>query len=511
MEEDDDYGFNYWQQYGDGDDVYGTSSALETAVEYEGDDISVGHVFTNKRDFLAKLAEYAMNRRFQFHRMGKKLTTLTCISDSCPWRVYIVKLEDSENYQITSANLRHICSVEDEEDRSAYRIQAKTNFLRSLKKSKFAQATDLQKLLLDNHKAMVSYWKAWESQEPDNSFALLPSYFYCLGQAYLRTITHLHMETNRFKYLFLAFSFSLSGFASMRRVIILDAAPIRGRFVGCLLIASCQDPNFQEYPLAFGIVDGENDKAWDWFFRMLNTVIPDSDDLVFVSEWHSSICAGIRRVYPKSSHGACVVHLHREVCTIFNNHDLADLVSEAACAYRVDDFHAAFAEIGRIEPECANYLEGIGFCHWTRSHFMGNRFNIMTCDVAKSVNSVVKEARELPIIPLLEFIRTTLLTWFAVRLKAVKADISSYPPKVRERICQNLKISEGLTTQRVDAFEYDVRGDSRRRSFHVNLKQRTCTCREYNLLGIPCSHAICAAVADGYTIHELVGLDYTTG
>lgn len=110
-----------------------------------------------------------------------------------------------------------------------------------------------------------------------------------------------------------------------------------------------------------------------------------------------------------------MVHLYQEVCTIFNNRDLADLVSEAARAYRVDDFHAIFAEIGRIEPGCANYLEAIGFCHWTRSHFMGNRYNIMTCNVAKSVNVVLKEARKLPIISLLEFIRTTLLTWFVMR------------------------------------------------------------------------------------------------
>lgn len=82
----------------------------------------------------------------------------------------------------------------------------------------------------------------------------------------------------------------------MRHVIILDAAPVRGRFEGCLLTASCQDPNFQEFPLAFAIVDGENDDAWDWFFHKLITVIPDSNDLAFVSKWHSSICAGISQV-----------------------------------------------------------------------------------------------------------------------------------------------------------------------------------------------------------------------
>ncbi|XP_023633732.1 uncharacterized protein LOC111829269 [Capsella rubella] len=301
------------EEEGDGDAVsHGTSSAHEIAagkVEHEGDDISVGDVFRNKLDCLDRLALYALNRRFQFHhdRTSKKLTTLTCIADSCPWRVYIVNLEDSDAYQIKSANLRHTCS---DEDRSAYRIQATTKFIRSLKKSKFAQASHFQKLLLENHNAMVTYWKAWESREPDGSFALLPSYLYRLCQSYPGTVTHLQMEANKFKYLFLAFSFSLSGFASMRRVIILDAAPIRGRFEGCLLTACCQDPNFQEFPLAFAIVDGENDDAWGWFFRMLVTVVPDSGSLAFVSEWHSSICAGISQVYPKASHGACVLHVH---------------------------------------------------------------------------------------------------------------------------------------------------------------------------------------------------------
>ncbi|XP_023633725.1 uncharacterized protein LOC111829267 [Capsella rubella] len=142
---------------------------------------------------------------------------------------------------------------------------------------------------------------------------------------------------------------------------------------------------------------------------------------------------------------------------------------------------------------------------------MGNRYNIMMCIVAKSVNAALKEARELPVISLLESIQTTLRTWFAMRREAVNAETSPLPPKVRQLIRQNLEISEGFTAQRVDAFEYDVRGDVRRRSFHVNLKRKTCTCREYNLLAIPCSHALCAAVAEGVAIHELDGLDYPTG
>jgi len=84
-------------------------------VVYEGDELFVGRVFKNKQDCNVKLAVHALNRRFHFRcdRSCKKLMTLTCISESCPWRVYIFKLEDTDNYQIRSATLEHTCTVEE--------------------------------------------------------------------------------------------------------------------------------------------------------------------------------------------------------------------------------------------------------------------------------------------------------------------------------------------------------------------------------------------------------------
>ncbi|CAA7025523.1 unnamed protein product [Microthlaspi erraticum] len=506
MEEDD------WQHFVQ-EDAHEVLAGMQIDhAECEGDELFVGRVFKTKRDCQVKLSVYA----FSQDRSIKKLTALTCMFNSCTWRVYIVKLEGSESYQITSGNLRHTCSVK---DRRRFNKQAKEKFMRRIIQS--GNAGGLQKLLLDDHKRKVCYWKAWSSQEvandqgamgssSDDSFASLPSYLWLLRQANPGSVMDLKTEADacglsRFKSLFFAFAASLKGFRCMRRVIVLDGAHLRGRFPGCLLTASCQDPNFENYPLAFAVANEEDDDSWDWFLRKLNTVIPDSADLVFVSKWQSSIYTSIRQVYPKASHGVCVVHLHRHVCSVFNSRHLADLVVKAARAFRVDDFHAAFAEIGRIEPECASYLEEIGFNHWTRSHFMGNRFNIMTSNVAECVNAAFKEARELPIVSLLGSIQRTMTTWFAMRLEATKAEPSCFPPKVRELIHQSLETSEGFTARRIDAFEYEVKGDSKR-SFYVHLRQKKCTCRAYNLLGIPCSHAMCAAMAEGFAIHELLDL-----
>ena len=59
-----------------------------------------------------------------------------------------------------------------------------------------------------------------------------------------------------------AFAASVKGYAYMRKVVVVDGTHLKGKYMGCLLTASAQDANYQIYPLAFAVVDGENDQAW---------------------------------------------------------------------------------------------------------------------------------------------------------------------------------------------------------------------------------------------------------
>ena len=61
--------------------------------------------------------------------------------------------------------------------------------------------------------------------------------------------------------------------------------------------SSAQDGNYQVFSIAVGIVDGENDKAWEWFFKMLLKFIPNNNDIVFVSDRNSSIYNGLSKVF----------------------------------------------------------------------------------------------------------------------------------------------------------------------------------------------------------------------
>ena len=48
----------------------------------------------------------------------------------------------------------------------------------------------------------------------------------------------------------------------MRKVIDIDGTFLKGSYKGVLLVATTQDVNSKCYPIAWGIVDYENEDSW---------------------------------------------------------------------------------------------------------------------------------------------------------------------------------------------------------------------------------------------------------
>lgn len=96
--------------------------------------------------------------------------------------------------------------------------------------------------------------------------------------------------------MFVAFGASIEGYSFMRKVIVVDRTHLKDKYAGCLLTASAQDGNYQILPLAFAIVDSENDSSWEWFFQQLSVFVGRDEEVVFVSDRHTSISKGISKV-----------------------------------------------------------------------------------------------------------------------------------------------------------------------------------------------------------------------
>lgn len=292
----------------------GVDTALAD-IQYEGDEIYIGRVFKSKTDCKIKLAMHAMNRKFHFRtpRSSPAMLLAVCVGEGCPWRVYAVLLDASGNFQIRQANLNHSCTVD---ERRNYHKLATTQVIGEILQSRFVgikrgpSAAAIRKILLDEFHVNVSYWKAWRARELAmdhamgtmvGSYSLIPPYLALLQASNEGTTCFLERDDvedggTRFKYCFVAYGASIAGYAAMRKVVIVDGTSLKGKFGGCLLTASAQDGNFQVFPLAFAVVNSENEDAWEWFFQKLQTFVYDVSALVFISDRHPSIFSGLRKV-----------------------------------------------------------------------------------------------------------------------------------------------------------------------------------------------------------------------
>ncbi|KAL0802869.1 hypothetical protein Bca101_058045 [Brassica carinata] len=311
------------------------------------DDLFVGMIFKNREDFKQHIAMYAIRNKCLFRntRSSPSEMILRCFCTTCKWRVYAVILKNTKMFEVRTVYLQHSCTVD---DRCGYQSQATHTVIGGMMKARFAgrrggpRPNDIMQTMEGDHDVHISYWKAWRSRKvaleyakgsSGASYNLLPSYLNKLVCSNPGTIIDVYTEYaegigHRFKYMFMALSARIEGYKYMRNVIIVDGTHLWGKYAGCLLSASAQDGNYQVFPLDIAVVDGENDKAWEWFFQKLTLFIPDSSEVVFVSDRHPSIYHGIGKVYPNGCHCACILHLKRNMRTYFKDKHLGYLVGK---------------------------------------------------------------------------------------------------------------------------------------------------------------------------------------
>lgn len=266
--------------------------------------------------FKTHMSLYALAKKFRFlcRRSEPGKMVLECKGTECPWRVSAAKLPGCPRFQIKRLTNEHTCTVD---ERGDFKRHATSNLIGEMVRNKYSgvgsgpRPGSLMEYMRTDHQVPITYWKAWKSRElaidrglgnTTNAYIQLPSYLEQLSIANPGSVVALEAareggDVQRFKYMFLSYAASVKGYAYMRRVIVVDGTHLKGKYMGCLLTASAQDGNYQIFPIAFAVVDGENDNSWTWFFSKLLSVVEDGYDLVFVSDRHNSIYAGLRKVH----------------------------------------------------------------------------------------------------------------------------------------------------------------------------------------------------------------------
>ncbi|KAH0675294.1 hypothetical protein KY285_023095 [Solanum tuberosum] len=243
-------------------------------------------------------------------------------------------------------------------------------------------------------------------------------------------------------YLFIALRPLIRRFDYCRPVVVVDAAHLGGAYKGCIL------------PLAYGVVDTENDCSWTWFFEQFKNAFGERENMCIVSDRNGSIMKS---------------------------------------AYRKEDFDKLMAKVVKVDHRVKDYLEDAGYEKWSRVHSIGNRGRMMTSNIAECINGCLVDARRLTIIDFFEEARLLFGSW-----NSKNREIASYTKDTLGRKFEEV----------VPSSEYIFSVYEAGRRYIVCLERKICTCGKFQHDEIPCEHAIAVLKHKNVTDLHLYCSDY---
>ncbi|XP_070017675.1 uncharacterized protein [Nicotiana sylvestris] len=376
---------------------------------------------------------------FKVVRSSSTRYSLKCNDDRCGWCVRAFRIKDSTLFKIVKIEKNHDYSVNTmkADQRHATSKLISGYIIDNLRDPRFEVTpafvmVEMQKL----HGLDIGYHKAWRAIQlafalirgtPEENYELLSSYLYMVRSKNPGTYTNIKIDdNNRFLYMFHAYGSSISSWNHCRPVIAIDAT----------------------------------------FLNQLLNATGSRENLIFISDRHQAIAYGIAKVYPESHHGICIYHLEQNLKRRKVKSEVIKLFQSAARVYMHKEFDLYMSDIVKVDKKTYDYLMEEPPERWARSCSPRQRYDMVTTNIVESMNFVLLEARELPILRMMYFIQ------------------------VDEELKKKIDLAFTLNVFSVDSWHSRV--EEEKITFLVDLNKRTCDCFEYQFDELPCIHAIAA-------------------
>ena len=180
-----------------------------------------------------------------------------------------------------------------------------------------------------------------------------------------------------------------------------------------MLCATGIDANGEFYPIAFGVIDNKNEENRVWFLQHLCVTFQVSWSTTFVYDRRKELLAAMDLVFQGVEHAFCINHLDANLKKKCSDGEFIRFVWKAASAKSVEAFNEAIECMRASDAEATEWiLTSSPPQHWATAHFEGKRFGHLTPNIGDALNSWLLEARDKPIISVLEIIRMQLIDRF---------------------------------------------------------------------------------------------------
>ncbi|XP_048128383.1 uncharacterized protein LOC125312816 isoform X2 [Rhodamnia argentea] len=206
---------------------------------------------------------------------------------------------------------------------------------------------------------------------------------------------------------------------------------------------------------------------------------------------------------PQAEHRNCARHIYANWKKLHKGDALKNLFWRAVrCT-----FQAEFdLEMANLKEECSKGYED--FMRQGPKHFYkafiktGTKCDAVDNNLSETFNGYLCIPRTKPILEMLEEIRTMLMDRMAERSQLMMDQIDPICPRIRMKLEKTKLESKCCTARAAMGNNFEVQVFDKR--FVVDLVGKTSACREWDLSGIPCKHAICCISFMKFDINDYV-------
>ncbi|CAN6352866.1 unnamed protein product [Urochloa humidicola] len=464
-------------------------------------EFKVGMVFSSIDELREAISEYSIRNRVAINKPinDKKRIKAHC-AEGCPWFMWASFDSRAKGIMVKTYEGKHTCKKEWEikaftakylaahyletfraDDRMSLR-----NFSRIVQKE-FNMTPSRSKLGRAKRLAMKEIY----GDEVDQ-YNKLWNYANELRRSNPGTTFYLNLDSGLFNTLYVALDGCKRGFLNgCRPLICLDGCHIKTKFGGHLLTAVGMDPNDCIFPVAMAVVEVECKASWKWFLQTLkdDLGILNTHPWTIMTDKQKGLIPAVREIFSDSEHRFCVRHLYQNFQVWFKGETLKNQLWACARSTSITQWTENMDKMKALNKEAYEWLEELSPNTWVRAFFS----DFPKCDVLLNNNSEVfnkyiLDARELPILSMIERIKCQLMTRVCSKQEELKKWPGTICPKIMKKVQKNAEFANSCYALPAGMGVFQV--TSKDRQYIVDIKTNHCDCRKWDLTGIPCNHAI---------------------
>ncbi|KAK8714080.1 hypothetical protein V6N13_149281 [Hibiscus sabdariffa] len=477
--------------------------ATDTLREDSEGDSSTEYLESSDAGSYETDSEVAHRFDFKYVSNRKEKIRVVCKVKGCPFMLHASWDKSDGFYKIKTLVVEHQCSVTFKNKRADFRLVGKhfLSKLRIVPNLKLIEMIKLarEELSVEINKDCCQKAKKWALEQIRGSvmheFNRLFDYMYVLrsadpnGNFELMGERPTVDEKPKFRRLYVCFSALKEAFKKYcRQVISLDGCFLKGSFQGEILSAVGRDSNDQIFPIAWAVVEVENRDTWAWFLNniRMDLELENGEKVTLISDmqkrslyayqmWSTDFVLGICMPIGEKKH---------------KGGDLQMLFWSCCKATTQPQFNQNSARIGELKKKAYDDLMLKDPIHWSKAFFSSrSKCDAVDNNFSEAFNSAILGARFKSVISLFENIRHYVMHRLVEHKRKSLNWKGELCPRIEKKLEKNKANSSfcHVIWNGADGYEVLCNQDT----FVVDVKGWKCTCRGWDLTGIPCSHAVC--------------------